>query len=293
MTSGPDYQRPGVWAELVERLGRRHPPWPRADCGRVECEPGWAWRPVLADHDAWLVVRGRGWASVGGERVDLHPGRLIMLRPGDRGEFGQDPHDRLTVLYCHFDFRDAASGEPAVVADAWLPARFPVLRHAAPVADLMRRVVRLSRDPHPLRRLDAAAALLSLLTEVYRQDAHAHGEQTDMIDPRLQEVIDLVRGNPGRRPSLDEAARLTGLAPAGLSRLFSRQLGVSFRQFVIDSRLERARQLLTESSMTVGQIARALGYPDVFLFSRQFRRRYGEPPSALRRTSTPPGRSPG
>ena len=34
--------------------------------------------------------------------------------------------------------------------------------------------------------------------------------------------------------------------------------------------------------MTVGQIARALGYPDVFLFSRQFSRHFGAPPSSLR-----------
>lgn len=282
MTDGPDYTRPDLWADLVARIGHRHPPRPAVDCGRVECEPGWAWQPRVRDHDAWLVVRGHGRATIPGHQVDLHPGSLIMLRPGDTGEFSQDPNDRLTVLYCHFDFIDAASGQPAATDGGWLPSRYIPLRHVATVAELMRRLIRLNRDPHPLRRLDSAAVLLSLITEVYRQDAQAHGADTDTVDPRLQDVVDYVRGNPGRRPSLAEAAGIAGLSPAALSRLFTRQLGTSFRQFVLESRLERSRQLLTESTMTVGQIARALGYPDVFLFSRQFRHRYAQPPSALR-----------
>ena len=256
--------------ELVERLSR-HPPQPSAECGRVECEPGWSWQPTLRDHDAWLVLRGRGHASLPDGEVELRAGSLVVLRPGDSGHFRQDARARLTILYCHFAIDDELS-----------PPRHRQLLHVAPVADLMTRLVRLSRDPHPLRRLDATAVLLMLLSEIYRQDAQAQGEDTELIDSRVQEVIEYVHANPGRRPTLDEAASIAGLSPPTLSRLFTRQLGVSFRQYVLQARLERARQLLDETTMTVGQIARALGYPDVFLFSRQFSRHFGAPPSSLR-----------
>ncbi|MET0422736.1 MAG: AraC family transcriptional regulator [Actinoplanes sp.] len=259
--------------DLVARLGR-HPPQPTAECGRVECEPDWSWQPTLRDHDAWLVVRGRGHAVLPDGEAELRTGSLVLLRPGDTGRFRQDPLSRLTVLYCHFTL-----DEPAGLA------RHRQLLHVAPVADLMTRLVRLNRDPHPLRRLDAVAVLLMLLAEIHRQDSQAGGEDTEMIDPRLQEVLDFVHANPGRRPSLDEAASIAGLAPPTLSRLFTRQLGLSFRQYVLQARLERARQLLSETTMTIGQIARALGYPDVFLFSRQFSRQFGAPPSSLRQPS--------
>jgi AraC-like DNA-binding protein len=256
--------------ELVDRLAR-HPPRPLPECGRVECEPGWSWQPTMPDHDAWLVVHGRGHAWLPDGEADLQAGSLVLLRPGDTGRFQQDPLARLTVIYCHFALDVDVS-----------PPRHRRLRHVAPVADLMGRLVRLNRDPHPLRRLDAAAVLLMLLAEVYRQDAQALGEDTEMIDPRVQEVLEYIHASPGRRPSLDEAAGVAGLSPITLSRLFTRQLGVSFRQYVLQARLERARELLGETTMTVGQIARALGYPDVFLFSRQFSRHFGAPPSSLR-----------
>jgi AraC-like DNA-binding protein len=256
--------------DLVGRLAR-HPPAPSAECGRVECEPGWSWRPTLHDHDAWLVLRGHGHAVLPDGEADLGAGSLVLLRPGDTGRFEQEPDARLTVVYCHFD-----------LAGGLAPPRYRRLAHVAPVADLMTRLVRLNRDPHPLRRLDAAAVLLMLLAEIYRQDARALGADIEAIDARVQEVLDHVHADPGRRPTLEEAASIAGLAPPTLSRLFTRQLGVSFRQYVLQARLERARQLLAETTMSVGQIARVLGYPDVFLFSRQFSRHFGAPPSSLR-----------
>jgi len=57
---------------------------------------------------------------------------------------------------------------------------------------------------------------------------------------------------------------------------------MSLREYTVKARLDRTRHLLTETSMTVGQIARALGYTDPFLLSRQFTRRFGVAPSRYR-----------
>lgn len=73
------------------------------------------------------------------------------------------------------------------------------------------------------------------------------------------------------------------LAPAYFSRLFSREMGTSFREFLVTVRLDRAKYLLQETDMSVGEIAESLGYDSVFLFSRQFKLRYAIPPSRLRK----------
>ena len=54
---------------------------------------------------------------------------------------------------------------------------------------------------------------------------------------------------------------------------------MSFRTYVVQARLERAHYLLEETNYPIGQIAEILGYQDVFLFSRQFKRYYGFPPN--------------
>lgn len=73
------------------------------------------------------------------------------------------------------------------------------------------------------------------------------------------------------------------LAPAYFSRLFSREMGTSFREFLVTVRLDRAKYLLQETDMSVGEIAESLGYDSVFLFSRQFKLRHAIPPSRLRK----------
>ncbi|MEU7458336.1 helix-turn-helix domain-containing protein [Streptosporangium roseum] len=55
------------------------------------------------------------------------------------------------------------------------------------------------------------------------------------------------------------------------------------RAFAVQARLERARFLLEETTLRVGEVARALGYTDVVLFTRQFSRYAGVSPSGYRR----------
>ena len=67
------------------------------------------------------------------------------------------------------------------------------------------------------------------------------------------------------------------------STLFRRQTGRSPQQYLTELRLEKARTLLLEYGYRPGEAAQAVGYADIFSFSRMFKRRYGVSPSALRR----------
>jgi AraC-like DNA-binding protein len=282
-----DYARPEVWDELAERLAHRHAPRPTRRSGWVQCEPGWSWQPRMRDYDLWMVLGGRGRGRVGADEFALRAGTLVMFRPGDRGSFRQDPDDRLTVAFCHFDFFDpAAPGQRVEVSEKWLPSRTIPVTDVALLADVLGRVVRLCQDTHPLGQLECSAAFLAAMVEVYRQDASASGHQVRTVDPRLHRVVDMVRTQPGRRLSLEDAAAVAELSPAHFSRLFSAHLGKSFRRYTLEARLARAHHLLTETTMSVADVSRALGYNDPFLFSRQFRTHYGQPPSQVRRLNS-------
>jgi AraC family transcriptional regulator of arabinose operon len=54
-------------------------------------------------------------------------------------------------------------------------------------------------------------------------------------------------------------------------------------RFAIRQRVQRAQQLLRGSSMQISEIADALGYVDVYFFSRQFKQATGVSPSTYRR----------
>jgi AraC-like DNA-binding protein/mannose-6-phosphate isomerase-like protein (cupin superfamily) len=286
LRSGVDYAGDRGWARLADRLARTHVPRATATFGWTHCEPGWSWHPDLDDYDLWFVLAGRGRAALHGAEVDFGAGSMFVLRPGDRGTFRQDPRHRLFVAYCHFHFVDPRDGRPRPMPDDLLPARWLPRADLARLGGLMHRLVTIRRDRHPIRGWESSAALAAVLSEVYVQDCRLAGHPAALLDSRVQDVLDFVAVNLHRRPSLGEIAAVVSLSPGRVSKLFATQVGMSLREYAVSARLDRARHLLAETSMTVGQIAHALGYHDPFLLSRQFTRRFGVAPSRYRAGAT-------
>jgi transcriptional regulator GlxA family with amidase domain len=75
-------------------------------------------------------------------------------------------------------------------------------------------------------------------------------------------------------------ARASGLSPAYLPELFSTQLGVSVRRYLLHLRVRRARELLRDG-VSVTTVAERCGFAGIHAFSRAFRRVTGSPPSAI------------
>ncbi len=81
---------------------------------------------------------------------------------------------------------------------------------------------------------------------------------------------------------VDEMARRAGISADNFRRLFRRINGISAGEFILNSRMEAAGQQLRRSSLSVGEIADLLGFPDISSFSRVFKTRVGISPSAFR-----------
>jgi AraC family transcriptional regulator of arabinose operon len=255
---------------------------PAARCGHVRCEPGWDWRVDLTDYDIWLAVAGRGRFTLEGYDIPIAAGTLFWLRPGFEGLATQEPASPLTVIYAHFDFIDRATGRPVMVGADMLPAPHVPLRDPVRLELLLARVVRLMHLSIPLGMVEARLLLHQTLLEIYRQDALNHGLTNVQPDARIATVLSHLQRHPAQRLSLAAAADLACLSPDHFSRLFRASTGTSFRRYVVQARLARACHLLEETTLTIGEVAEALGYADVFLFSRQFKAAYGAAPSRLR-----------
>lgn len=271
-----DYSGESAWEQLerAAELTQRVQPTARAE--RVVCDPQWTWHARLPDHDLWCVLDGQGTVEVAGRAYVARPGLVFCLRPGDEGRATHDPRTPLTVVYVHYRLMNAP-GRGSLTE--LLPSRHVRLREGTHVPALLTRVARLGAQPHPLAQWRRRLCLQEALLEIYGDDAAGHGHADGTLDVRLARVVRRIEEAPERRWTLQEAATLAGLSPAYFSRQFHEALDVSFRQYVLHIRLERAHHLLSETDMRVGEVARHLGYPDHRLFSRQYRAYHGHPPS--------------
>jgi YesN/AraC family two-component response regulator len=97
-------------------------------------------------------------------------------------------------------------------------------------------------------------------------------------------VLSYVEANYVEKISLATVAGLCGLSPFQFSRAFKKAKGVTFRDFVLDFRIERAAQSLKNPGAPVTDVAFGVGFNDLSYFARMFRWRFGVSPSHYRET---------
>lgn len=87
--------------------------------------------------------------------------------------------------------------------------------------------------------------------------------------------------------TLSEIAREAFLSKFHFCRLFHREIGFSFREYLQGLRVRRAKGLLADPNLSVTEVAYAAGFNDLSNFDKVFRKIVGVPPSAYRRTILP------
>lgn len=85
--------------------------------------------------------------------------------------------------------------------------------------------------------------------------------------------------------SLAQLAIIASISPRQLSELFSRQLGMTPQQYLIEKRMQMAWKMIEGSDLSVQQIANRAGYKSLSAFSDRFRKHFGHSPRHFRQIS--------
>jgi AraC family transcriptional regulator len=101
---------------------------------------------------------------------------------------------------------------------------------------------------------------------------------------RLKVVLDYIHDNLGQPIALRELAELARVSPRHFERAFRQAVGVPPHAYVMERRVEAARQLLiNEPGVTVEEIATRVGFSSSSHLAFAFRRQTGRSPVAFRR----------
>ncbi len=82
--------------------------------------------------------------------------------------------------------------------------------------------------------------------------------------------------------SLQEVAATVNLSPNYLSSLFSQEIQKTFRDYLSELRINRAKEYLLHSDMKTQEIAELVGYSDAHYFSTMFKKLTGMTPTTFR-----------
>ena len=128
---------------------------------------------------------------------------------------------------------------------------------------------------------DAKKYLVSYLEEVIRQRDSSTSSRNDQI---IETALSYIDSNfTDGSMSLQTTAAFAGLSPNRFSTLFSHEMGMTFIEYLIGKRMERACELLMTTDMKGFEIAYASGYNDPHYFSSTFKKLKGMSPMEYRK----------
>ncbi len=128
----------------------------------------------------------------------------------------------------------------------------------------------------------AAEGCIALLEQLFfrmSQFLYAPGEGSQDPVSRMLAYIEQHTADP---ITLAQIAAVCGKSPSQAERLFRNRTGSSLYHYALDRKIELARRLLTETGMSVKEIASYLSFGDEFYFSGLFRRKVGLSPTQYR-----------
>jgi len=114
------------------------------------------------------------------------------------------------------------------------------------------------------------------------RDSHPNGQYKDLIR-RAQEYIE--RHYTDSELSLNEVASHVNLSASHFSVIFSQEAGQTFKEYLIESRINKAKELLRMTSLRSADIAYQVGYSDPHYFSSVFKKNTGFTPMEFRSRS--------
>ncbi|MEC0258840.1 helix-turn-helix domain-containing protein [Paenibacillus lautus] len=108
----------------------------------------------------------------------------------------------------------------------------------------------------------------------------------DMADKQFvnitRRIVEIVQEQYDQDISLEYCAAVMNFNPAYISRVFKKEMGVSFSEYISEYRMNIAKSLLATTEMKVSEIGRKVSYTNISAFIRTFRRTFGLTPGQYR-----------
>ncbi len=98
---------------------------------------------------------------------------------------------------------------------------------------------------------------------------------------KLKQVVDYINDNLNQDLSLKELARLVQISPYHFTRKFKQSTALPPHQYIIHTRIERAKQLLKQGNLSIAQVAYIVGFSHQSHLNRHFKRLVGVTPKVF------------
>ena len=230
--------------------------------GEEQCRPHHSYGPAVRQYTLiHFVISGSGILEKGGVKFPVSAGQAFIILPGE-----------ITTYY--------TGGEPWeyqwIGFDGALSEHFSQLSPVVTYSKNWVKEMLKCAEVGGMLEYNVTSLLFGLYAEFFASQKHSNH-----YIKRVKNYVQTMYMHPLR---VENIAQMVNLDRRYLSRVFKERVGCSIQEYIIEVRMEQAKQHL-ESGVNVAQTAQLCGYDDVSNFSKMFKRRYGISPRDWKKQS--------
>lgn len=258
-------------------------------------------QPFLHAHDGYelyLCLSGRGRMLAGGRVHEVAAGSLAIIRPAALHmprSAPKEPFHRYIVSIDKGYLEKLGETEGALGGDAvtrWLPRDDDSVcwqlnaRQLLAVQDIFAQLERELDERKECFSLAAHSLVLQLFVALgrFREEqpaaAAGNGERKRLVEEMMGWVAEQYR----EILRIEALCRRFHLSRSYLHRIFKQETGLSITEYLIAYRINKAKECLESSSMSLAEVALASGFQDLSHFCRMFKRLTGVTPGHYRKS---------
>ena len=250
-------------------------------CGFEHCLPRHSYGPhVRNNYVIHAVISGKGILDYAGKRWEIREGQIFILFPGEETTYYADRND--PWYYCWIGFQGASAAK--IVESIGVSSQTPVLtlNDVIKIESGIRKMLE-ARDLTMEGQLRRNAGLLEILSDLIRERAErAESDSITNIYSYSEYAVRYINNHFSEKIRIQDLADHIGISRSYLVKLMKLETGMSPQEYLIETRMRRASDLLSRTNDSIKVVAAECGYEDALAFSKVFKSRFGLNPTEYR-----------
>lgn len=254
-------------------------------CGAEQCRPRHRFGPAEREHFLiHVVLSGKGIYRRDKQEYHLKKGQAFLIRPGEEVFYRADPEDPWAYAWMGFQGYKANSvleemgfKDGAYVIDLDDPKQ---------IGDEITNILKYKEESYA-NDLGRKSVFYSFLAAMVCENEKKKEKNVEKSGDELRRMYvrratEYIVSYYDKKIRISDIAGEIGLNRSYLTNIFKKEMNMSPQDFLITFRLQKAAQLLRNTSESVRNIAYSTGYDDSLSFAKAFKQKYSMTPSAYR-----------
>lgn len=254
-------------------------------CGRyklVRAERFQTERPQgAANYQLIYIAEGKARFKIDGKLHILEKGNCVLYRPGEEQYYYYHLEEHPDIYWVHFSCR---MGVELLGQLGWGERKIYNVGAHNSYIHLFDSIIQELQLKQPFFEEQLKLMLQQLLLKMGRNRIKQKNP-FESYNKEVEEAIRLFHLAPEKDYTIKEFARDRGLNYFRFIDTFTKYVGMSPRQYIINIRMTTAKELLTNSLFQISEVAQLTGYDNPLYFSRLFKKTWGVSPTEYRNQS--------